>query len=421
MKTCITGGGFMRFIGRVTLLSSLVVGWGWAAAAGGTGKDCSVTSVGFIPLTDLGAGLYLGQFQGGLYPGGSNAIPPMHFAAGRARALSIVPLDTAGSPAVNGRIVLLSIGMSNTTQEFCSDGGFQPCNTWTFMGKAAVDPRVNHATLAIANGARGGQEATTWDDPADPNYDRVRDDVLVPQGLSEAQVQAVWIKQANPQPMVSLPDLNADAYHLLATLGDIVRAVGVRYPNCRIVFLSNRIYAGYAGFPTPISTLNPEPYAYESGWAVKGLIEAQIIQMASGAVDPRAGDLDYNTVAPLLAWGPDLWADGQVARSDGLTYACDDLQDDGTHPATGAEDKVGTLLLDFMLTSRLATPWFRRCELGDLNHDGRFDARDVQPFIETFLMPDAAVPRNRCAADCSDDGIINAADLGAFVGILLAG
>ena len=32
-------------------------------------SDCSVTSVGFVPMNDLGAGLYLGQFQGGLYPG----------------------------------------------------------------------------------------------------------------------------------------------------------------------------------------------------------------------------------------------------------------------------------------------------------------------------------------------------------------
>ncbi len=41
------------------------------------------------PLNDLGPGLYLGQYQGGLYPGGSNTMPPAHAQEGASRAAGI--------------------------------------------------------------------------------------------------------------------------------------------------------------------------------------------------------------------------------------------------------------------------------------------------------------------------------------------
>jgi len=318
-------------------------------------SDCSRTSVGLTPMNDLGAGFYLGQFEGGLYPGGVNDPPPAHEAEALLRAEAIQPLDQQGNPDPQGKYVLLSIGMSNTTQEFCSASGFEPCDPWTFMGQAQDHPDVNDEELVIANGAKGGQAAAAWIDPDQPNYNRVRDEVLAPRGLTEAQVQIVWVKQANPQPAQSLPSANADAYILLENLGDIVRACKVRYPNLQMIFFSSRIYAGYAS-----STLNPEPYAYESGFSVKWLIEAQIDQMETGQIDPRAGDLDYTSVAPWLGWGPYPWADGLTPRSDGLIWQCADFQSDGTHPAQPAEEKVGTMLLEFFLDSPFSEPWFRR-------------------------------------------------------------
>jgi hypothetical protein len=140
---------------------------------------------------------------------------------------------------------------------------------------------------------------------------------------------------------------------LVQQLGEIVRALSTRYPNLKMVFLSSQIYGGYASTP-----LNPEPYAYESGFAVKWLVEAQINQMDGQGIDSQAGDLDYGATTPWLAWGPYFWADGLIPRSDGLTWECNDLAADGTHPSGAGRLKVSGLLLDFFLNSPFSQPWF---------------------------------------------------------------
>lgn len=327
-----------------------------AIAAGGAvdawAKNCARTSTGLVPISDLGTGLYLGRYQGGLYPGGLNQMPPAHESAGKIRAARIQPLDVNGLPAANGRYVLLSIGMSNTTQEYC---GGNPCRPGSFGDQAARDARVNSEHLAIVDGARGGQTAGVWTSPDSPEYNRIRDQVLAQRGLSEAQVQAVWLKVANPAPTVALPEPDADAFLLLDQMGDIARTLKIRYPNLQEVFLSSRIYAGYAD-----TALNPEPYAYESGFACKWLIEAQIRQTATGQIDPIAGDLALDAKAPWLAWGPYLWADGLIPRQDGMIWACADFANDGTHPAQPGWTKVGSALLLHFLDSLFTRDWFRQ-------------------------------------------------------------
>lgn len=303
-----------------------------------------------VALPDLGPGTYKG-FAGGLFPGGANEIPDDHRSAGMAASAAIIPRDVAGNPAANGKYVLVSIGMSNTTQEFC---GGTACAPGTFMSAAAADPAVNHSTLAIVDGAAGGQTADTWDSPVDANYDRVRDTRLAPRGLSEAQVQIAWVKVANSGPTVALPQATSDAYRLVTQTGNIIRALKVRYPNLRQVYLSTRIYAGYA-----TTTLNPEPYAYESGFAAKWVIEAQIEQLRTGQVDPRAGDLDYtNGPAAWVSWAAYLWADGWNRRSDGLAWEPADFAADGTHPSALGRVKVAKQLLAAFKQAETSRCWF---------------------------------------------------------------
>lgn len=308
-----------------------------------------------VPIMDMGNATYKGMFTGGLYGRGENDIPEEHLAEGLLRARGVQPLDAAGNPSAMGKYVMISVGMSNTTMEFCNGpNGMPPCSGVSFMGRAEDDNAVNHTTLSIVNGALGSRIAASWDSAMDPDYDRVRDTVLQPRGLTEAQVVIAWVKVANPDPTSALPMQNADAFELLERLGDIMRSMKIRYPNLSMVFLSSRIYAGYAN-----TGLNPEPYAYESGFAVKMLIEAQRAQMREGRiVDTRAGDLDFGTVAPWVAWSAYLWADGNNPRSDGLRWAMSDLAPDGTHPGPEGQEKVGNLLINFFKSSPVTKCWF---------------------------------------------------------------
>jgi hypothetical protein len=393
-----TGRISLESVATVTTIACAAMIAGLAIAA-----NCAITSVNFIAIQDLNTNLYMNQFQGGLYPNGSNVAPGSHAAVGVQRASEIAPRNTSGAiDQSNGKYVLLSIGMSNTTQEFSR-----------FMQFAAMNPDVNHSKLVIVDGAAGGQTASTWDQPTDQNYDRVRDVELAPWGLTEAQVQAAWVKVANASPNVSLPNQSADAYTLVQQMGNIARALKVRYPNMKVVLFSSRIYAGYA---TGVSLLNPEPYAYESGFAVKWVIEAQINQMNANGVDPRAGDLDYNSVAPWMAWGPYIWADGTNASSDGLHWECADFANDGTHPSDSGRTKVANRLMQFMLNSAFTEPWFSG-RVGDATGDGAVNVQDLLEVVNNWGPCPAPCPA-RCAADVAPiagNCAVNVQDLMAVI------
>lgn len=300
------------------------------------GSDCTKTSVGLVPLNDLGAGVYNGQ-QGGRYPGGSNTRPPIHD-LDLDRVSRVMLLDAQGQPdALNGRIVLMSVGMSNTTQEFS-----------TFKLKADADPQKN-SRVVIVDAAEGGQDATIISDPAAIYWTHV-EQKLANAGVTPAQVQAVWLKEARARPTEPFPQ---DANILRDELRSIVQIIKSRYPSTRSIYLSSRIYAGYA-----TSNLNPEPFAYQSAFAVKWLIEEQLQGSPALNFDPDRGPV----MAPWLSWGPYLWADGLTPRSDGLIWECADFQPtDGTHPAAPGREKVATLLLGFLKSDPTTTRWFVDC------------------------------------------------------------
>jgi hypothetical protein len=133
-------------------------------------------------------------------------------------------------------------------------------------------------------------------------------------------------------------------------LAVIVRKLKERFPNLKLVYLSSRIYAGYAATP-----LNPEPYAYESAFAVQRLIRGQIDGEPGLNPNPDKGEVR----APLLLWGPYLWADGVKGRkADGLVWKSEDLAGDGTHPSDSGQQKVAELLLKFFKTDPTAKAWF---------------------------------------------------------------
>ncbi|MEM8484397.1 MAG: T9SS type A sorting domain-containing protein [Bacteroidota bacterium] len=309
-----------------------------------------------IPLMDMQGVRYLGRYGGGLYPNETNELPAAHLAAGLSRAATIEPLDINGNPSANGYIVMTSIGMSTTSSMFCGVAdASEPCKEGTFIRTLTTESGL-HPRLRVVDGADPGKTTEKWELPEDKTYDRVRDEELIPFGLSEAQIQVAWVNLASASPTVSLPDAAADAALMEQQYGNVLRAMQTRYPNLKLVFFSSRVYGGYA----TTSPINPEPYAYESGFAVKWVIEAQLNQMHGSAaqIDVEAGNLDFNAVAPWISWGEYLWADGANPRSDGLVWLPEDLKDDGTHLQRVGIEKVTAILLDFFRTSRLTRCWF---------------------------------------------------------------
>ena len=160
-------------------------------------------------------------------------------------------------------------------------------------------------------------------------------------------MQVAWIKLANKGPTGNLQEHGRKLQR--DTLA-VIQNAKERFPNLRIVYLSSRIYGGYAA-----SALDPEPYAYESAFAARWLIQDQIAGKPELNYDAAKGDVK----TPLLLWGPYLWADGVTPRAaDKLTYTREDLAVDGTDPSDKGRDKVARLILDFFKADPLAKEWF---------------------------------------------------------------
>ena len=274
--------------------------------------DCTLTSTGLLPLTDMGKRRYRG-FRGGLYPAGRNRPTPGYLKKGMTASRRVRPID--------GKIALLSVGMANATEEFAA------------FKKVADRDAAKNPNLTIVDGAQEGWDADRV--RSDPEYWANVDSRLAAAGVSARQVEAVWVKESIAGEDRRFP---RDARALQADLRAILRVIRVRYPNTRLIYLSSRTYGGYA-----ITGLNPEPAAYDSGYAVRGVIQDRIGGKLKG---------------PWVGWGPYLWTDGLRGRRDGLVWTCDDVADDGTHPSASGVQKVADLLLTFFKTDPTARRWF---------------------------------------------------------------
>lgn len=140
-------------------------------------------------------------------------------------------------------------------------------------------------------------------------------------------------------------ELQSDMFH-------IVQIIPRRFPNAKLVYLSSRTYAGYA-----TTRLNPEPIAYESGFAAKWLIEKQLKHDSALNFDAAKGPVR----SPWLSWGPYLWANGQSKRTtDGFSWERADFGGDGTHLSRAGQRKIGLLMLEFLKTDPTTRGWFNQ-------------------------------------------------------------
>jgi hypothetical protein len=293
-------------------------------------------SIGLKPLTEMTAeDRYKGE-DGGLYGGGKNEPPLALVAAAKRATADVKPLDAEGKPSADGVIGLVSISMSNATQEF------------SYFKQIADKDSAKSRRVIIVDCAQGGQAMAEWVSPRAAAWAEA-DRRLAAAHVSPKQVQVAWIKLANKGPT---GDLAEHGKKLEQDTQAVLQNAKSRFPNLQIAYLGSRIYGGYSTGP-----LNPEPYAYEGAFAVRWLIRDQMQRSAELNFDPTHGAVK----APLLLWGPYLWADGVVPRrADGLVWQRADLGPDGTHPSQSGREKVATMLLKFFKSDTLAKIWFTK-------------------------------------------------------------
>jgi hypothetical protein len=320
-----------------------------------------------VPITDM-TEPYKGE-DGGLYGGGKNEPPAEHRAAHLKEAANIVPRDNDGKPSTDGKIGFITIGFSNPSIESAD-----------FKRVADSDPQ-KASNVVIVNGCIGGRSAVMWAwDGMDvlpkaeqERLDKAMDVVGMPKGkrkpadlekdtwptlakriadagLSSQQVQVCWLKhvEANPKPFGEFP---AHARALQADITAILNIARHHYPNLRVVYLSSRTFGGWSGR----NSGSPEPYAYESGFGTRWVVQSQIKGDAQLNFDPARGEVK----APLVLWGPYLWAQGNSPRKlDGLTWTPNDVRPDRLHPNESGSRKTTTLLLNFFKTNEATGKWF---------------------------------------------------------------
>jgi hypothetical protein len=289
-------------------------------------------STGLKPLSEMTADdRYKGE-DGGLYGGGKNEPPEIHQRAARDALKRITPLDAQGRPAKDGKIVFISLGMSNTAGVFRM-----------FKEIADRDPKKSPDVLLL-NCAVGGAGVSSWTKPRSGVWNTVAER-LREANVTPEQVQVAWIKHAEAGPW---PD-ESPLQYAKKVKQDLAASLAITcstFPNLRVAYLSSRTYGGYniAG----IRRVNPEPFAYETAFSVRWVIQDQIKNETKGKVE-----------GPILLWGPYLWADGITPRkSDKLVWERKDFGQDGVHPSKLGGQKVANLLLEFFKSDVTAKTWF---------------------------------------------------------------
>jgi hypothetical protein len=198
-------------------------------------------------------------------------------------------------------------------------------------------PRDVNPALLTVDGAQSDLDAQATADPHHRYWEVVRTRLRAA-GATAEQVQAVWLKSALAEVADPFPH---DARRLACALRQIITDLECLCPNLRLIYLSSRTFGGYSQI-----ALSPEPVAYQSGFAVKWVVEEYIQQMRTTSRADR----------PWVGWGPYLWTPPSSKSSS--VWTKDDVMPDGTHPSLQGRLKVARRLLQFFHSHPTAEPWF---------------------------------------------------------------
>jgi hypothetical protein len=202
--------------------------------------------------------------------------------------------------------------------------------------------------LVIVNGAQDALVAKDWADVTMGAWSTLSNVILPQAGVTANQVVAAWIK-AFDVPSGTFP---ADEAATQADLESIAQNLHTLFPNIKLAYYASRIYGGYANGTG--SGQEGEPNSYQTSFPIKWAIQDQLNGLAALNFDPTKGAVR----APWLSWEAYDWANGMLARSDGLVWTCQDLLD-GVHPsAPMGREKDANLFLSFLKTDDSTRPWF---------------------------------------------------------------
>jgi len=246
-----------------------------------------------IPIPDLGTDTYLGTI-GGLYLNGSNNVP-----SGYAN-------DAIADLTNDNDIHILCNGMSNM-QHTCNN----------FIGKTNNNTGINPA-VSIHNNGRPGRAQQAWDGGVNYLYTDLKRT-----GITPSQVDVIIYFNAWGRPS---GDFESHYNEMYASLLQTINSTNAAYPNLKLIYVVSREFA-----PPWAVDLNPNPYAYEEGFAFRDIVINRIQENIGGV--------------PIL-WGPyqydPTWPDSYFRESDGV------------HLSDAGLDVAGQLWLDFFMTQS----WF---------------------------------------------------------------
>jgi len=319
-----------------TKLFTLNIAKATGSACNNISFDVAGTTTPITPLTDLATGTYGGE-EGGLYPSGSNLRPTSQDSFGKGLAAAVQPLDANGNPSPTGKIGFLGIGESLALDEFGM--GFMPI--------ATHDPAIN-PNITFVDGAQGGATPKLLTSTTSVYWNTILNNYIPDQGLTANQIQVAWIETSDGITTGTFP---SDMTTMQGQYESMMGTMHTLFPKLTMVYFSSRIYAGYSN---GVAKIDPEPYAYESGFAVKNAINDQLNNKSTLCDGNGCSPVN----SPWMSWGPYYWANGLLPRADGWVWTCQDLQKDGTHPTTSGDLKVAGQILNFFKTDDTTTPWF---------------------------------------------------------------
>lgn len=291
--------------------------------------NCQNNDIGLRPLNDLGTREYQPGWSGGLYPSGLNERPSDHTQSGILFASQVVTLDPSGIPSPIGAIGVLALGFSITNLIFNR-----------LMTLVSTDQSVN-PNIQLVNACEPAKSADEMANPNDEYWTTWVPNALASGSITNQQIEVIWLLTGRRYQVEPFPN---HVYTLENNLVSILNIIKNTFPNVKLCFFGSIQYMGYS-----LDVNGGEPYIFEQSLAIKNIVERQITGDPAVSFD----------VAPWISWGPYLWCNGVIPRSDGLVWNCpQDVISDGDHPSNMGSDKLARIVLHMFKSDVTATPWF---------------------------------------------------------------